>query len=222
MQNPFADSGNGFCTKKVLVNGKDYAFDNSSAFIIYLDSLHFDIGDTVNIEIQHGSNCKPKVLNAGGGSVRASRFLSIAIDTNGILNWSTLGEFSNLPFIIEQFRWNKWVKAGEVNAKSGPSEQAYSFKLIFHSGENQFRVKQYGVDGVRQTSAVVKYISKTLPITFRQKIGQIIFSSETMYEIYNSHGDLIDKGFGKIINTAKLEHGAYYLNYDNSMGEFFL
>ncbi len=43
---------------------------------------------------------------------------------------------------MEQKRWNKWVKVGEVMGAGKPGENTYSFKVTPHSGENTFRVKQ--------------------------------------------------------------------------------
>ncbi|HRG38224.1 MAG TPA: T9SS type A sorting domain-containing protein, partial [Bacteroidia bacterium] len=43
---------------------------------------------------------------------------------------------------------------------------------------------------------------------------------ETMYEIYDQFGNIVKRGFGKTIDVSNLTKGAYYLNFDNKMGEF--
>ena len=52
--------------------------------------------------------------------------------------------------------------------------------------------------------------------------GEISFSADTRYEIFDIYGNLIKTGFGRSVDVADLESGAtYYLNYDNSFGETF-
>ena len=41
--------------------------------------------------------------------------LSINVDKDQILNWKTKNEQGKFTYIVEQYRWNKWVKIGEVD-----------------------------------------------------------------------------------------------------------
>ena len=43
---------------------------------------------------------------------------------------------------------------------------------------------------------------------------------ETMFEIYDQFGNIVKKGFASTVDASNLAKGAYYLNYDNKMGEF--
>ena len=45
------------------------------------------------------------------------------------------------------------------------------------------------------------------------------FSNETLYEIYDTYGNLVKKGFGKAIDIVNLKKGLYYVNYDSSTGD---
>ena len=45
------------------------------------------------------------------------------------------------------------------------------------------------------------------------------FSSETLYEIYDTYGKLDKKGFGKSISVENLNKGLFYVNYDSKTGE---
>ena len=45
------------------------------------------------------------------------------------------------------------------------------------------------------------------------------FTSETLYEIYDTYGNLVKKGFGKNIGVTNLKKGLYYINYDSKTGE---
>lgn len=223
IQNPFAPNGVGFCVTQALVNGEEVKDVASSAFEIPLRSMGFKKGDSLHVELIHGGGCMPKVLNPEPAP-RISTFdiVSISIDTSGLLNWKTKNEEARLPFIVEQFRWNKWVKVGEVDGIGGPEENHYSFKVKLHSHMNSVRVKQ--VDYRNQP-----HISKTVQVDAggaiceigpRKIETEVTFSSETAYEVYDSHGNMLKRGFGKTIDCRKLPRGAYYLNYDNQTTEF--
>ena len=45
------------------------------------------------------------------------------------------------PFIIQQYKWNKWVNIGEVNGTGGRQMNTYSFQADLHFGLNRIRVK---------------------------------------------------------------------------------
>jgi hypothetical protein len=51
---------------------------------------------------------------------------------------------------------------------------------------------------------------------------EIIFTAETLYEIYDSYGNIVKKGFGKTVDVSNLPKGIYYINYDNSTGDTFI
>ena len=223
IQNPLANNGQGYCSEKVLVNGKEIPFTKSSAFEIKLDSLGFKIGDSVKIQIFHKDDCKPKVLNTDGGNPKITfDIVSISLDKNALLSWTSINEIGKLPFVIEQFRWNKWVKIGEVDGKGGSGENQYAFQTIPHSGKNQFRVKQNYSSSIKISKSVefygpdleIKIISNQYKIA-----DELEFNKETMYELYDQNGNIIRRGMGKKISFKGLERRTYYLNYDNKMTE---
>lgn len=72
-------------------------------------------------------------------------------------------EINNLTYTIEQFRWNKWIKVGEVDGKGGIQENTYSFQTQPHSGLNKFRVKQVA-SGKPRISQAAEFISTELDI----------------------------------------------------------
>ena len=45
------------------------------------------------------------------------------------------------------------------------------------------------------------------------------FSENTLYEIFDTYGNLVKKGYGQSINVENLEKGLYYVNYDAKTGE---
>lgn len=223
VQNPFASSGVGFCVIKVTVNG-DVTTDqiNSSAFEIDFTNLNLQVGDPVTVKIAHKENCLPKVLNPEVLRPR-STFETVNINVGGdkILKWKTSGEQGKLTYIIEQYRWNKWIKVGEVDGIGTAIENSYEFKITPHSGENKFRVKQIDYTGRPRMSPSAKYSDPSIPeasITC-SKCKELEFTEETLFEIFDTYGNLVKKGFGKVIKVDNLKKGLYYVNYDSKTGE---
>lgn len=224
VQNGFASGGVGFCAKEIKVNGRITSDEtNSTSFEIDLSALPLQYGDDVVIEIFHTNDCSPKVLNADDlRPLPTFEMLMMNISSNGLFTWRTEKETGPLPYIIEQFKWNKWVKVGEVQGIGSEGQHDYSFQLSMHSGENKYRVRQKGYQSIPK-------VSKTF--TVRSNIGEpsfampkdkskVDFSTETAYEIYDEYGEIVRKGFNKHINTKNLKKGNYYLCYDNTVTKF--
>ena len=117
VQNAIGNSGVGFCAQEIKVNGKVTTDEtNSSAFEIDLASLQLKYGESVTIEIIHKDGCTPKVLNMDDLKPKPSfEVLTINVSPAGLLKWTTKNESGSLPYIIEQFKWNKWIPIGEVD-----------------------------------------------------------------------------------------------------------
>ena len=229
VQNGYAGNGVGFCTYEVAINGKTTTDEvNSSAFEIDFSAYQIQPGTPVVVEIRHKDDCNPKVLNPEALEPKATfEVTSISIDPKGLLTWSTKNEMGSLPYVVEQFRWNKWVKIGEVEGNGTPDENNYSFKIVPHSGKNQYRVKQVDYTGQPKLSKTIDYMSTTPEISFSPaKVSkEITFTAgttptETMFEIYDQFGNIVKRGFASVVDASNLPKGAYYLNYDNKMGEF--
>ena len=225
VQNPFAGSGVGFCVQKVEVNGQVTTDEiNSSAFEIDFNNYQFKIGDKVSVKITHKDDCKPKVLNPEVLKPKSTfEVITMKLDGDGTLKWNTKNETGKLPFVIEQYRWNKWVKVGEIDGKGIGDNNDYVFKITtLHSGENQVRVKQVDYTSQPRYSRPVKFVSTIPEVTYAPvKVSkEITFSAETLYEIYDQYGNVVKKGFGKVVDCGNLAKGVYYLNYDNKTAEF--
>lgn len=224
VQNPFAGSGVGFCTFEVTVNGEVTTDEiNSSAFEIDFTSRQLTLGESVIVKIKHKDDCKPKVLNPEVLKPKSTFDVEqIGIDANNLFSWKTSNETGKLTFVIEQYRWNKWVKVGEVEGKGSKDLNAYSFSITPHSGENHFRVKQVDYSGKPRYSPSAKMMSMKEEVTFSPiKVSkEIIFSNETLYEIYDSYGNIVKKGFGGNVDVSNLKKGIYYLNYDVKTEKF--
>lgn len=217
VQNP-ASGTDSYCTEKVLVNGKEVPFKHSSAYEIRLDTLELKIDDPVKVEIYHKHDCKPKVITQNYTPKGNFDLVSISVDSNHVLHWISKNELNKLTYTIEQFRWNKWIKVGEVDGIGGMQENAYSFQTQPHSGKNKFRVKQVA-SGKPRISQAVDFEVPDLGIKIlgnQNKLSdKIEFNKETMYELYDRSGNIIKKGAGKTIDIKDLERHFFYLNFDN-------
>jgi len=227
VQNPFAGNGVGFCVYEVRVNDQITADEiASSAFEIDLRNFKLNIGDKVEVKIFHKADCKPKVLNPEvlkpKSTFEVTKMDVVKEGADFVLKWQTRNESGKLTYVIEQFRWNKWVKIGEVDGTGLAGPNDYSFKVVPHSGQNQFRVKQTDYTGQPRVSKAATFMSPTSEIKFEplKATTEITFTGETMYEIYDQFGNIVKKGFGGKIDLNGLAKGGYFLNYDNKTGEF--
>ncbi|MCC6180715.1 MAG: hypothetical protein IT237_02670 [Bacteroidia bacterium] len=224
IQNSFGPNGVGFCATEIKVNGRIATDEvNSSSFEIDLTAMNIKPGEKVVIEISHKNDCMPVVLNPEVLKPRPTfDIVSMNVNPEGILKWTTKNENGALPYIIEQFKWNKWVYVGEVQGIGTPENHDYSFKVLTHSGENKFRVKQKGFAVAPKASSTVMMTSSISKPSFMitQNFNEIQFTAETAFEIYDTYGVIVKKGFGKKIDIKNLNKEKYYLCYDNQVGEF--
>lgn len=223
IQNGFSSNGVGFCAYEVKVNGQVTTDEvNSSAFEIDFSPFKFKAGDKITIEIGHKDGCTPKVLNPEAIKPRPTfDLLSIDINKDAVLTWDTKNEMGSLPYVVEQFKWNKWVYVGEVSGVGTPQDHVYNFKVIPNSGENKFRVKQVGFGGMPRYSKEVTYSSLMEKPSFKVEPDSksVSFSNETTFEVYDYYGNVLKKGFGSSVDLSSLNKGKYYLCYDNVVSE---
>ncbi|HEV7230286.1 MAG TPA: hypothetical protein VGO45_03095 [Bacteroidia bacterium] len=224
VQNGFAGSGVGFCTYEVLINGQVTTDEiNSSAFEIDFSQFQIKPGTEVKVEIKHKDDCTPKVLNPEALKPKATfEPLSINVNDQGTISWSVKNEQGSLPFIIEQYRWNKWINVGEIMGEGSPEKHDYKFQVSPHSGINRFRVKQIGFGGTIKYTKEITLNSAATPLTFAasKDAKQVMLSGESMYEVYDAYGNIVKKGYGKDIDVASFNKGLYYLCFDNQVVDF--
>ena len=223
VQNAYGGSGVGFCAVEVKVNGNITTDEvNSTSFEIDLVALQLKYGDKVTIEIIHKDFCKPFVLNAEDLKPRPTyEIQTMNVSSTGILRWTSSKESGPLPYIIEQYKWNKWVPIGTVDGLGTADNHDYAFKVALHSGENKFRVKQVGLGSLPKISAAVTINSSVEAPNYAltEKHDALQFSAETFYEVYDDYG-IVKKGYGKEIKLENMKKGKYYLCYDNQITEF--
>jgi len=228
VQNTFASSGVGFCIIGVEVNGQTSIDEiNSSAFEIDFSTYQLKRGQAVQIKIEYKSDCSPRVVNPEVLRPTSTFVVTkMNVTAEGVISFTTSGESGSLPFVVEQFRWNKWVKVGEVKGKGTNGQNDYTFNAKPHSGKNKFRIKQVDFSRRPRYSREIRLTKSATEVVVisnsdKMKINAaLLFSTvdgaeaETMYEIYNMFGNLVKKGFGKKVDLTGLDKGDYFVNYD--------
>lgn len=221
VKNPVTAGGIGFCIFEVLVNGNITSDEvNSPAFAVDLAVWGLKQGDPVEIVLRCKENCDVKIINPEVIYPNSTyEVTQIDLSPEGLLSWTTIKESASIPYIVEQFRWNRWVKVGEVTGAGKATENRYTFQATLHSGTNTFRVYQLDFKGQR-TSQEVKVVSDTPEVTLKStKINSSIdFSKETEYEIYSEYGALVKTGRGASVDATSFYKGKYYVSFDNKGG----
>jgi len=220
VSNPTSPEGFGFCAYEVMVNGVVTTDEvNSPTFEIDLGVMNLTLGQPLTIVIRHKEGCEPTVANPFVLQPM-STFACPKIDVgkDGVINWTTTGEIGSIPFMVEQFKWNKWVKIGEVPGKGNAAiANDYTFKASLISGENVFRVSQQSFDGGIRSSQPAKISATTEVVTHTvlEDEGRVKFSAKTNYEIVDAFGQVINSGFGTSVSIKTMERGKYFINFDN-------
>ncbi|HEY0977998.1 MAG TPA: hypothetical protein VGE21_11070 [Flavobacteriales bacterium] len=227
VQNPFSEAGVGFCVYEVTVNGQIATDEiNSNAFEIDMANFGLQNGAKVIVRISHKDGCMPMVLNPEVLKPKSTfDIVKQEIGADGTYRWTTSNETGELPFIVEQKRWNKWVKVGEVMGLGTPGEHTYEFKVTPHSGINTYRVRQMDLTKKARFSQNVEFnATGTAAVTWSpaKPKDAVAFSTVTLYEIYDEYGNIVKRGYANSVDVSTLKKGTYYLNYDNRTGETFI
>ena len=153
-------NGESTCITSVSVNGNKMNFPlTSNSFEVNLSSLEMKNGDKVFIEILYNEGCKPRIANPEAIYIKSTYTLtSLKVDIKtSKLTFTTTGESGMLPFVVEQYRWGKWIKIGEVAGNGASTANSYQLQVNLCSGENQFRVKQVDYLNVPKISKIFKF-----------------------------------------------------------------
>tara|TARA_B100000683_G_C12468800_1_gene547032 strand:- start:871 stop:1656 length:786 start_codon:yes stop_codon:yes gene_type:complete len=220
IQNPFSNKENGFCIKEVYVNDKPFTEINSSAFEITLES--HEIGKYVKVSIIHSKSCKPRVLNKDALRSKSTFEIVSFKSAENQLRFTTKNESNEEPFLVEQFKNNKWVEVTRMKGEGPEGFNNYISDVEHTSGLNKYRIKQRDLGNRFRYSKVLEYKSNRSPITFYPKrVSNVIHLSEACnFEVFDSFGALMAKGHGNKIDVSALEEGVYYLNIDNRTEKF--
>jgi hypothetical protein len=221
VKNPMTADNSGYCVFEVLVNGNITADQlNSASFAVDLATWKLAKGDALEIVLRCKENCEVKILNPEVIYPNSTyEITSMKIEPSGSMAWTTEKESATIAFVVEQFKWNKWIKVGEVQGKGVPESCAYTFPANLHTGINTFRIYQIDFKG-QHTSSEYKAESNTPEIKIKNlKISNSIdFSDITDYEVVSEFGAKVASGRGKSIDATKFAKGRYYVSFDNKGG----
>jgi hypothetical protein len=205
VSNPYQSDGFGFCISKVLVNGNVLpATIQNEHFQIDLSLFGLTKGDELFVELEHYAGCTPRFINPEVLLPKSTFVLaSLTAATNGSISWSTKSEAGRLPFLVEQYKWGRWVSAGEIQGNGSPGLNQYRLDIIPHSGYNKVRIVQ--IDNTLKD--IIYFSSDSKP-------------AKTKFELYDAFGNLLKKGFDSQIDCKQLLNGIYFINFDNSSEKF--
>ena len=224
IMNPFSESGVGYSVYEISVNGNISTDEiNSSAFEIDLTQYELKVGDPITIILFYKEGSFPKIINPDVIKPKSNfEILTSRIDDQDILHWTTTKEIGTLPFVLQQYRWKKWITIGKVEGKGNFEKNEYEFQVQTHTGKNIFRIHQTDFTNEIRYSTPMEFSSTKSPVIYGpEKIrNELIFSNKTKYEIYDDKGSLILEGFGDTVDLKGLKRGLYYLNFDNRTESF--
>ncbi len=154
--------------------------------------------------------------------VSTFEILSLNISKDGLVSWTAKNETGSLPFYVEQYIFDKWIKVGEIGGIGTPIPNSYSVPVTFHSGENKYRVRQKGYDKISRFSDAISFYSKKDAVIYNvtNHNQTIEFSSDTYYIIYDPFGVIEKQGNGNSVDISDFKKGYYCLIYDNKLGGF--
>ncbi|MFM6934147.1 MAG: T9SS type A sorting domain-containing protein [Flavobacteriales bacterium] len=227
--NPPQADGFGFCVTKVLVNGEILpAAIQSAHFEINFNLFQLKKADHVFVVLEHAPGCQPRFLNPEVLLPKSTfQCTAITADKSGLIHWTTTEESGSLDFIVEQFRWNRWVEVGQVKGKGTKQANSYQFQITPHSGKNQVRVSQVDNSGSKRSSGITYFQSglsspKISPTKVRDNLYFKAGGNEvkSKYEVYDAYGNLLKVGFASMVDCRNLVSGVYFINFDNQTEKF--
>ncbi len=229
VNNPPQSDGFGYCVSKVSVNGDILpASIQNSSFEVDFSLFNLKIGDPVYVVLEHAQGCAPSFINPEV-LLPKSTFVctKIKADKSGTITWETKDEKGSLDFIIEQYRWNRWVEVGQVKGTGKSQANTYTFQMIPCSGENKIRVSQIDNSGEKRSSSSCSFVSAVPKVkkSPSRVTDNIYFKAsgkrvKTKFEIYDAFGNLLKVGFSDMVDCTNLLDGVYFINFDNSTEKF--
>jgi len=213
---PTAD-GVGFCCYEVRVNGmltSDAV--NSHAFEVDLSALGIPLGKGVAVRLKHRSGCAPRILNPEAIQPAAG-FQLLAFDAapSGEVSWTTAGERGRMPFVLQQYKWDKWVDVVRLDGRGGDRNQTYYTSIQPIRGENVLRLTHLAPDGTLAVEGEARFNGDVpeVEMDFDAKAQVVRFSRSTQYELVDTFGTVVLRGVGSEASVRYLARGEYFVNY---------
>ena len=188
---------------------------NSHAFEIDLRSHGIALGKGVAIRLLHRPGCAPRILNPEVITPSPGfELVEFVANPNGEVSWVTSEERGRMPFVLQQFKWGKWVDAVRIDGLGGPGKRHYHVQFKPVRGENILRLTHLAADGALEVKGEARFTSNAPAVTFDydHKTQTIAFSEETQYEVVNAFGTVVLQGHGTDVILSYLARGEYIVN----------
>ena len=213
---PSAD-GVGFCCYEARVNGMLTSDEvNSHAFEIDLSALGTPLGKGVAVRLKHRSGCAPRILNPEVLQPEPGfELVSFEAAPSGEVMWTTQGERGRMPFVLQQFKWDKWVDVVRIDGRGGDGPQTYTTAIQPVNGENLLRLTHLAPDGTLAVEGEVRFEGSVPEITmvYDPKAHLLTFSGPTQYELVDAFGTVVMRGVGSEATLRYLSKGEYFVNF---------
>ena len=189
---------------------------NSHAFEIDLTSLGLPLGKVVSVSLKHRSGCVPRILNPE--VIQPSPgFELVAFDAfpSGEVSWTTVDEHGRMPFVLQQFKWGKWVDIVRLDGRGSSEEQVYVTSIQPMQGENLLRLTHLAPDGTLEVKGEARFQGDVPEPTmeYDQKSQVLTFSGPTQYELVDEFGTVVLRGVGNTATLRYLSRGDYFVNF---------
>ncbi len=220
--NMYVSNPEGNCIEEIFVNNKNIAFKPVTAFEVDLSFLPKNV--PLSIRIRHKSGCKPSIINISQIIKTIEfAFLDVKVNENQLV-WKTKGEQKGGTYTVEKFEHNAWQQEQVIHIAGDGTENTYKTDAPHHSGENRYRIRYDGGNGIIYYSDEILYNSgnprvEVYPMRFNDKL---FFSKEVRYTISDQFGKVKLKGFGKEVDCSSLpSQSTYYVSFDNRTEKVF-
>jgi hypothetical protein len=213
---PTAD-GVGFCCYEARVNGMLTSDEvNSHAFEIDLSALGIPLGKGVAVRLKHRSGCSPRILNPEVLQPEPGfELVSFEAAPSGEVMWTTESERGRMPFVLQQYKWDKWVDVVRIDGRGGEGTQTYSTAIQPVNGENILRLTHLAPDGTLAVEGEVSFQGNVpeIEMSFDSKEQMLTFSGPTQYELVDAFGTVVMRGVGSQATLRYLSKGEYFVNF---------
>lgn len=147
----------------------------------------------------------------------------IYVTQNNDLIWLTEREAIDQEYLIQQYKWGRWVTVGTVPNQGSMEINQYRFKLLPHKGVNKYRVAMQNHDNTYRSSPTVIFYEETPPVEMKinRRKRVIKFSASTTWWLTDQFANSIAEGEGQEVSLNDLKRGRlYYICFDDHCTKF--
>ena len=145
-------------------------------------------------------------------------YKKLSIDSNGLIKWSLISMDSVNNFVIQEYRWGKWLL---IDSVKNQKKLDYKYQTDISCGLYKIRILSKGQN--EYYSNGINYSSHDYIKSFcTHNTKKFSFSRKTRFEIYDDEGNKLYEGCDKNFDysSLNLKKGIYYINYGNTTETF--